>query len=202
MEIQLNELIEKIKKEGITSAKEEANLIISKAEAEALSIVEQAKKQAINITSKAKEEAERTEKSGVAALEQAARNLILSFKVEIQGLLDKIVSKSVHSAFSIDIIKNILPELLNSWVNKNSDSLTVLIAENNLAQLETAFISQLTATLKSGIEIKAGKNLDAGFHIVEKDGSAFYDFSAESVAKMLSAYLNPKLNEILKNMEK
>jgi V/A-type H+-transporting ATPase subunit E len=33
---------------------------------------------------------------------------------------------------------------------------------------------------------------------VEKDGSAFYDFSSEAVANMLSAYLNPRLAESLK----
>jgi len=44
--------------------------------------------------------------------------------------------------------------------------------------------------------------IDGGFRIAEKDGSAFYDFSAEAVAAMLSAHLNPKVAEILKNAVK
>jgi len=74
----------------------------------------------------------------------------------------------------------------------------VVLSENDLKKIDDAFKAKLVSTLKGGVEFKAIKNLDGGFRIAEKDGSAFYDFSAESVAAMLSAYLNPKLGEILK----
>jgi V/A-type H+-transporting ATPase subunit E len=48
------------------------------------------------------------------------------------------------------------------------------------------------------VELKADRNLGAGFRIAGKDGSAYYDFSSESVAELLAAYLNPRLGEILK----
>jgi V/A-type H+-transporting ATPase subunit E len=56
--------------------------------------------------------------------------------------------------------------------------------------------------LKKGVELKADRNLASGFRIANKDGSAYYDFSAESAAEMLSAYLNPRLSEILKTAVK
>ena len=202
MDIQLNELIEKIKKEGIESAQAGAAKLRSEAEAEAKKILEDAKQEAEAIVKRAKEDADRSEKAGVAALEQASRNLILAFKGEIQGILDSIIAESVSSSYSTDVIKGILPDLVKNWAVKNTDSLTVLLSENDVKKLDDAFKVNLASTLKGGVEIKVGKNLDAGFHIVEKDGSAFYDFSAEAVAKMLSAYLNSKLAEILKNVEK
>jgi V/A-type H+-transporting ATPase subunit E len=52
------------------------------------------------------------------------------------------------------------------------------------------------------VELKFDRSLDAGFRISNKDGSAYYDFSAESVAELFSAYLNPRLAETLKNAVK
>jgi V/A-type H+-transporting ATPase subunit E len=198
MDIQLQELIDKIKREGIESAQSDAQKLKADAEAEAKRIVENAKKEAANLVAQGKADAERSEKAGIAAVQQASRNLVLAFKDEIQGLLDKLVSASVSEAFALDTIKGILPELLRSWASKNTDSLTVLLSEGNLKKLDDAFKGSLASTLKGGVSFKPAKGIDAGFHIAEKDGSAFYDFSAEAVASLLSAYLNPRLAETLK----
>ena len=199
MEIQLQELIDKIKKEGIESAQAGAARIKADAEAEAKKIIEDAKQEVHAVITQGKADVERNEKAGIAALNQAARNLILAFKTEIQGLLDKVTVEAVTASYSIEVIKGILPDLIKNWAVKNTDSLSVLLPEGDLKKLDDAFRSRLSSTLKGGVELKAGKNIDSGFHIVEKDGSAFYDFSAESVADMLSTYLNPKLAETIKN---
>ena len=52
------------------------------------------------------------------------------------------------------------------------------------------------------VDIKLDNSLTKGFRIGSKDGSAFYDFSAESVADLFSAYLNPKTSAIMKEAAK
>ena len=198
MDIQLQELIDKIKKEGIESAQAGAVKLRADAEAEAKKIVENAKREAEAIIANGKADAERSEKAGIAAVEQASRNLVLAFRGEIQGLLDKLTAEAVGSTYSADVIKGILPDLIKNWAVKNTDSLSVVLSEGDLQKLDGSFKSQLASALKGGVDLKAGKGIDGGFHIAEKDGSAFYDFSAESVAAMLSAYLNPRLAETLK----
>jgi len=202
MEIQLQELIDKIKKDGIESASRETSRLKQEAEAEAQRIVEAAKKEAAEILGKSKQDAERAEKAGIAAVEQASRNLVLVFKGEIQAFLDKIVAETVSSSYSVDVIKGILPDLIKNWAVKNTDSLSVVLSEGDLKKLDDAFRAKLSSSLKGGVELKPEKTMGGGFRIVEKDGSAFYDFSAESVANMLSAYLSPKLAEILKSAVK
>ena len=202
MDIQLHELIEKIKKEGIESAQAGAVKLKSDAEAEAKKIIENAKREADSIIAAGKTDAERSEKAGIAAVEQASRNLVLAFKGEIQGLLDKITAEAVSSSYSADVIKGILPDLIKNWAAKNTDSLNVILSEGDLKKLDGDFKARLNSALRGGVELKAAKTLDGGFHIAEKDGSAFYDFSAEAVAKLLSAYLSPKLAEILKSAAK
>ena len=80
MEIQLQELIEKIKRDGIEAASTEASQLKTQAETEAKRIVEGARKEAEAIVAKAKADAERFEKAGIASGGQASRNLVLAFK--------------------------------------------------------------------------------------------------------------------------
>jgi len=201
MEIQVQELINKIKKDGVESASKEAARLKKEAEAEARQIVEKAQKEAAELIAKAKKDAERSEKAGKAALEQASRNLVLAFKDEIQGLLDQIVAQQLKSSYDNDVLKASLPEIIKSWAIKG-DSLAVLLPKASLDKLQTFFKDKLSAQLKKGLELKSDANLSGGFRIAQKDGSAYYDFSAESVAEMLSAYLNPQLAEILKTSAK
>jgi V/A-type H+-transporting ATPase subunit E len=199
MDIQLNDLIEKIKSEGIEQARAEGEKVKAEAEAEAQKIVEDAKREAAELTKKAAEEAQRSEKAGKMALEQASRNLLLGFKDEIQALLERLVAEAVDGAYSLDVVKTALLSVLKNWSASDTDSLTVLLPEGDLAKLDAAFRTELASRLKGGVELKGTKNLEGGFQIVEKDGTAYYDFSAATVAQMLSSYLSPKLAEILKS---
>ena len=64
--------------------------------------------------------------------------------------------------------------------------------------LEKSLTAALKAEIKKGLEIKPDKTLSAGFRIGVKNGAAFYDYSAESLAEMFAAYLNPKVAGLLK----
>ena len=197
MEIQVQELINKIKKDGIKSATEEAVRIKQDADAQAAQILEAAKKEAAELVARGKQDADRFEKASVAALEQASRNLMLAFKGEIQILLDKITGEQVGKAYGDEVLKAVLPDLIKAWATKGTDSLTVLLPEASLSKLKAYFTGKVAAQLKKGLVLQSDRNLAGGFRIAEKDGSAYYDFSAESVAELLGAYLNPRLAEIL-----
>jgi V/A-type H+-transporting ATPase subunit E len=202
MEIQLQELIDKIKKDGIESASEEAAQIKAQAESEAKRIVEAAQKEAADIVARGRADAERSGKAGIAALEQASRNLVLAFKGEIEALLARIVAARVEAAYEDDALKAIIPTVVKNWAAVGADSLDLILSEENLEKLRAYFSSELATELTKGVELKSDRNLGTGFHIANKDGSAYYDFSAESVAELLSAYLNPRLSEILKTSAK
>jgi V/A-type H+-transporting ATPase subunit E len=202
MDVQLQELIDKIKKDGIESASEEANKMKSEASAEAKRLLDAAQKEAANIIERGKADASKFEKAGIAAVEQASRNLVLSFKDEIQALLDKVTVQSVSSSLNDDVLKSLVPEIIKNWNVKDSGDLAVLLSEADCKKLESYFADKLAAELKKGLELKSDKNLASGFRIAAKDGSAYYDFSAESVAELMSAYLNPRLQEILKTSVK
>jgi len=178
MEIQLQELIDKIKKDGIESASEEAAKIKRDAENEASKIIAAAKKEAADLVSRGKADAERSEKAGKAALEQASRNLVLAFKGEIEVLLERIVADAVHASYGEEALKVVLPDLFKAWASKGgAGSLDLLLSEENLEKLRSWAGGALSDELKKGVELKSDRNLGGGFKIAQKDGSAYYDFS-------------------------
>lgn len=201
MEIQLQELIDKIKRDGIESAAEEASRLKAQAEDDAKRIVAAARKEAEDIIARAKADAERTGKAGVAAVGQASRNVVLAFKTEIQAILDRIVARETASSLNDDALKAVLPDILKGWAG-GKDTLDLILNDAQGARLTVYFNEKLAAELKKGLELKLDRNLAAGFRIANRDGSAYYDFSAESVAELLSAYLNPRLAETLKDSAK
>jgi len=202
MEIQVQELIDKIKKDGIKAATDEASRIKTEAQTEARRIVEAAKREADDIISRGKQDAQRSEKAGIAALEQASRNLILAFKDEIQALLNKIIGERVSANYGEETLKAALPDILKLWAEKGADNLSLILPESELSKIQGFFNEQLNNELLKGVELKSNRKLPCGFHISNKEGSVYYDFSAEAVAALLSNYLNPKLAEILKNTSK
>lgn len=199
MDVQLQELIDKIKKDGVAASEKEAAKIIADAEKKAAAIVADAEEKAAAIIKDAKKETARMEKSSEEAVMQASRNLLLSFKDSIVGTLDGLIQSETEKAVTEDVLKKLVPETVKAWA-KDSDAseLSVLLAEKDLKKLEAAFKTSLKAEIKKGLEIKPDKTISAGFRVGVKNGAAFYDYSAESVAELFSAYLNPRVAAILK----
>ncbi len=199
MDIQLQELIEKIKKDGVSSAETAARKIIADAEKKAASIVSDAEVKADSIIKTAKAETERMEKASEDAIAQAGRNLIISFRDGINKELFAIVNSETEKAMDKDLLKKLIPETVKAWsANPDADDVSVLLPAKDLKALETSLKTALKAKISKGLVIKSDASLSAGFRIGSKNGSAFYDFSAEEVAALFSAYLNPKTTEIMK----
>ncbi|MCQ2594770.1 MAG: V-type ATP synthase subunit E [Treponemataceae bacterium] len=200
MDVQLQELIDKIKKNGVAAAESSAAEIIADAEKRAAAIISEAERKAEEAEKKAKAEAERLEKASIDAIKQAGRNSILSFRDGINAELSAIVEAETAKAYDADMLKTLIPDVVKAWTsNADASSVAVLLSEKDLDALSKNFASALKAEIDKGLEIKSDAALDAGFRIGTKDGAAYYDFSAESVAALFSAYLNPKTAQIMKD---
>lgn len=203
MDVQLQELIDKIKKDGVASAEETAAGIIAEAEKKAAAIIEDAKQKAESFEKEAKAAAAGQQKAGEDALRQASRNLLISFRDGIGAQLRAIVEDETVKAYSKDLLAKLVPETVKAWSAKSdAGDLSVLLSKSDLDSLEGGLKGTLKDEISKGLEIKADKTLESGFRIGLKDGSAYYDYSAESVAELFSAYLNPKIAQIMKDAAK
>jgi len=128
MDVQLQELIDKIKKDGVASAESSAQKIISEAEKKAASIISDAEEKADGIVKNAKAETERMEKASEEAVIQAGRNLIISFRDSVTKELSGIVQAETTKAYDKDMLKKLIPETVKSWAaNPDAKDLTVLL---------------------------------------------------------------------------
>lgn len=203
MDFQLQELIDKIKKDGVSSAEAAAAQITADAEKNAASIVEEAQKKSDDMIKNARAEIARLEKASEDAVTQACRNMLITFRDSLIAELDSLIQSEAAKAYSSDLMKTLIPETVKAW-SKNADAseLSVILSEKDLKSLENELKAALKAEIEKGLEIKPDSALSAGFRIGVNNGAAFYDYSAESVADLFSAYLNPRVAAIMKESAK
>ncbi|MDA3955552.1 V-type ATP synthase subunit E [Oceanispirochaeta sp.] len=197
MDVQVKELIEKIKNDGVKNAEENSSRIIFEAEKKAAALIENAEKEASDIKSQAQNEASRMEQAGKEALKQAGRDLLLGIKKDVEDLFDRILQSGTAEVLKGDSLKDCIVTVLKSWKDDEIKDLSVLVAPETLKSMESQLKSELKAQVEKGLEIKPFSDLNAGFRISVKDGRAFYDFSDKELMELLSKYLNPGLMSIL-----
>ena len=174
MDVQLQELIDKIKKDGVGAAEASAQAIIADAEKRAEAIVAEAERKALENEKKAKAEAERLEKASIDAIKQAARNTILSFRDGINAELSALIQAETAKSYDDKLLKTLIPEVVKEWVkNPDAASISVLLSEKDTAALSSSLTAALKSEIAKGLEIKADSSLDAGFRISTKDGAAY-----------------------------
>lgn len=199
MEIQLGELIDQIKKEGVETAEAEAKAILKSAKAEAQKIVADAEASAQKILSNAKSENERMVKSSEDAIRQAGRNLLISFRESVSKELNVILSENVNAVYSSESLSELIINVVEGWAKKpDAEDIAVILNSDSLKALEENILAGLKEKMLGGVTLKANDNFDGGFRISVNNGSAYYDYSAEAVVEMLSNYLSPKVTELLK----
>ncbi len=202
MEIQLQELIEQIKKDGVEAAESQADAILKAAEAEAEKIVADAKKEAEKILSTAREETDRMVKSGEDAIRQAGRNVLISFRESVTAQLELIVKQGVKDVYSSSDFSALIVKVVEAWTkNSDAESVSVLLSNEDLKALESVMLASLREKMINGVTLKANDNLSGGFRISVNDDGVYYDYSAEAVVSMMSAYLSPKIISLLKEAE-
>lgn len=202
MEIQLQELIDQIKKDGVDAAEAEATSIVDCAKAEAEKIIADAKAQAEKILADAKAENERMVKSSDDAIRQSGRNLLISFRESVTKELNAIVGDAVNAVYSADSFTKLVADVVEGWAkNPDAEDITVILNTEDVKALEEAALASLKDKISKGITLKANDNFDGGFRISVNNGAAYYDYSAEAVVDMMSNYLSPKVTKLLKEAE-
>ena len=190
MDVQLKELIDKIKNDGVKSAEENAARIISEAEDRAAAIVKKANEEAETAKKAAKAEAEKAERSGREAIRQAGRDLVLTVKGEVEALFGKLLEAETAGAMDPAAMAEAVSAAVKSLAGADAGSFDVLVSEASLSAVEKGMKAKLASELAAGLEIKPFKGIDAGFRVSRKDGTAFFDFSEKEIAAMLGRYLN------------
>jgi len=197
---QVQELIDKIKSEGIEAAEHKGGEIIDQARQKAQSIEAEARKKAEQALAQAKEEIKRLQESTHMALKQASRDTVLSLKKEIERILAQIIKKEVKETLDPQQLAKIIEAAVQSAVDAKAVEGEVVIDfnKNDLEKLQGALLSKLQKQLKKGIRLQSSGDIAGGFTISFDDGRSSFDFTDESLASYLAAYLNAQTASLVK----
>ena len=170
MELQIQDLVSSIKKDGIDSANQQAAAILADARKQADAIVAEAKSQADKLRDDAKAEIDVFKTSAQLSAQQAKRDAVLAFRQEIQKEFEKILAADVGQALD----QQTLARLIQAAVE--------------VGQVTDGIRQQLAQELKNGLEIRPSKKVGAGFRLDAKDGSGYFDCSDQEIAEMLMPF--------------
>ncbi len=202
MEIQLQELINQIKKDGVQSAESEAASILEAAKAEADKIISDAKAEASRMIADAKEENERFTRVSEEAIRQAGRNVKIALRESIVRQLDMIIGDKVKEAYNKENLSQIILQTVDAWTkDMDAEDVTILLNAKDLELLENELYSALKDKALKGITLKSHDGMIGGFRISADGGRTFYDYSVRAVTEMLSVYLSPRVISLMKEAE-
>ena len=180
MELQIQDLVSSIRKEGIEAANAEAESIIAEAKKKADSIVAGAKAEAQQYKDTAEKEIGILKESASVSAEQAKRDAVLAFKTEIQGEFEKILAA--------DIRKELSGEGLGKLIRAAVAGENVADYAAEVSEVGDALKAELAKEIKDGLEIRPAKDVQQGFRLASKDGSGYFDCSDEGIMEMLMPY--------------
>lgn len=197
MEMDLKNIIEKIKKEGVAEGEKKADDIIKQAELKAKEAINSAEEKKKEIIASAGKEAQRLEKNAKVAVSQASRDVLLSLKEEIIALFDKAMKKEVKEKLSGDTLKDMIVHLAENFKKTDKDNIEILLSEEDKKALEGAVLAAFKKEMAKGVTIKTSPHIEKGFRIGIEGKNSYYDFTDDAIVEAFKSFLNPKVSEML-----
>ncbi|MDD4940872.1 MAG: V-type ATP synthase subunit E family protein [Candidatus Omnitrophica bacterium] len=194
---QIKELLDKIQAEGVQAAQDKAREIEKESRAKADWIVQKADAQAKKILEDAKEASDRMQASGQAALQQAARDVILSLKKEIFAMLERLIAAQVSAALTPEALSAIISSLVRAYADKSDSAVIVYLKEQDKKTLEGHFLKELQDQSRKGVELRSQDGISAGFIISFDNGKSQFDFTDREMAVYLASLLKPSIAQLL-----
>lgn len=195
MENKIQELANKIYRDGVEKGNEEAQKLITAAEDNAKKILDDARKEAEAIVAAARKSANEMADNTKSELKLFAGQAVDALKSEIATLLvDKIVETDVK-AFTSQ--KNYLNAFIVALATRWSATEPIVISTEDAEGLKNYFMAQAKDLLNKGVTIEKVNGIKTLFTISPADGSYKINFGEEEFMNYFKEFLRPQLVEML-----
>lgn len=195
MENKIQELTDKIYREGVEKGNEEAQRLISSAREEAAKIVDDARKEAESIIAAARKSAAETAENTQSEIKLFAGQAVNALKSEITTLLNNQVVTEAVKDFVAD--KEYLNRFIVSLATQWSVNEPIVISTTDAEGLKKYFAVKAKALLDKGVRIEQVNGTKALFSISPADGSYKVNFGEEEFENYFKDFLRPQLVEML-----
>ena len=188
---ELQQLLEKIQRDGVDKANAEAAAIVAKAKEEANALVKKAQEDAAAAEAKGKADAEAYAARARETISQAARDTVLKVKDDVTKLLTQLLAQNVSAALATEAVPLAAAAVKELVTGSGAEVATS-------AKLVDALRAQLAAQAQNGVKVVADEMTGAGFTVKLDNGRVEHDFTDAAISEALAQRLRPDLAALLK----
>ena len=191
----IQELTEKILREGVEKGQAEADRIIQEAKQQAEKILQEARQQAQDIAAQAQKKAAETDANTRNELKMYTGQALSALKSEVTNVLtDGVVKEAVAGlAANPDFLGQFAVALAEKW----SANEPVVISSSEADSLKAYFAAKAKALLDKGVTINKVNGKDTLLTIAPADGSYKVNFGKDEFETYFKNFLRPQLIEML-----
>ena len=191
----IQELTEKILREGVEKGQAEADRIIQEAKQQAEKILQEARQQAQDIAAQAQKKAAETDANTRNELKMYTGQALSALKSEVTNVLtDGVVKEAVAGlAANPDFLGQFAVALAEKW----SANEPVVISSSEADSLKAYFAAKAKALLDKGVTINKVNGKDTLLTIAPADGSYKVNFGKNEFETYFKNFLRPQLIEML-----
>jgi V/A-type H+-transporting ATPase subunit E len=195
MENKIQELTDKIYREGVAKGNEEAQRLVGNAREEAAKILEDARKEAEVIVAAARKTATETAENTQSEIKLFAGQAVNALKTEVASLLTNQVVTDAVKGFVAD--KDYLNKFIVSLASQWAANEDIVISTVDAESLKKYFAANAKALLDKGVKVEQVNGNKTLFSISPADGSYKVNFGEEEFENYFKDFLRPQLVEML-----
>lgn len=195
MDTKIQELTDKIYREGVEKGNEEAGRIIADANSQKQVIIAEAEAEAKRIVAAAEKQAAELKKNTEAELKLFATQSVEALKSEVANLITGEIASSNVKAIVSDkaFMQKVILDMAKEWATK--EVLTIQTADADA--LISYFEANAKDLLNKGVKIEQVSGKETAFTIIPADGSYKVTFGEDEFVAFFKEFLRPQLVEML-----
>ncbi len=195
MDNKVQELANKIYREGVQKASSEAEDILKNARAQSEKILSEARAQAERLVSDAEKKANEVKENSEAELKLGTGQSVEALRTQITDIInDRVVRASVDKAFADPkVLYGVVMTMAEQWAKDQS----VVIRTEDAQNLEAFFKSETKEILDRGVRIEQVNGHAHTFEISPQGGSYKVVIGKEAFVEYFKEFMRPKLRAFL-----
>lgn len=197
----VDELIDRLKTDGVVKGKSEAEAIVADAKRQAMAILDTARNEADSIVTAANAEADRICQTSNQALQLAGRDALLklreSFTLQFENRIRKLVEAELKNPETLG--KMILEVAGKSRPGESTAKTEILLpmAASKSDPLISYVAGVTESMLRQGVTFGVGDDVAAGVKVRLADKDVDIDMSDEALSAFLARFLVPRFCHIM-----
>jgi len=206
-------LVDRIRDQGVLAATEKANKIVRDAEAKSAKMLADAKREVEQLRENARVEIESNHAAALEALKLSARDTVLQLEAKVSSAFEVFVQRLVTSATRDEkFIKSIVLVLADHAEKEliGGKEIEILISESILTGQPNEKLSERTKQtilglssemLREGVELIPSSEIEGGARVRLVKDKLEIDLSDKAIARLLYQRILPRFKAILEGSE-